>query len=118
MKTWCGRPKLASVHDDIAAFPDGYDTQVGERGTHLSGGQKQRIALARALIRNPQLLILDDTLSAVDNHTEQQILARLSDYYDGKTTVIVSHRLSAVKHAWEIIFIKDGRLKKEGPTSS
>ena len=106
--------KLASVHDDIAAFPDGYDTQVGERGTHLSGGQKQRIALARALIRNPQLLILDDTLSAVDNHTEQQILARLSDYYDGKTTVIVSHRLSAVKHAWEIIFIKDGQIEERG----
>ena len=106
--------KLASVHDDIAAFPDGYDTQVGERGTHLSGGQKQRIALARALIRNPQLLILDDTLSAVDNHTEQQILARLSDYYDGKTTVIVSHRLSAVKHAREIIFIKDGQIEERG----
>ena len=106
--------KLASVHDDIAAFPDGYDTQVGERGTHLSGGQKQRIALARALIRNPQLVILDDTLSAVDNHTEQQILARLSDYYDGKTTVIVSHRLSAVKHAREIIFIKDGQIEERG----
>lgn len=102
------------MHDDIAAFPDGYDTQVGERGTHLSGGQKQRIALARALIRNPQLLILDDTLSAVDNHTEQQILARLSDYYDGKTTVIVSHRLSAVKHAREIIFIKDGQIEERG----
>ena len=106
--------KLASVHDDIMAFPDGYDTQVGERGTHLSGGQKQRIALARALIRNPQLLILDDTLSAVDNHTERQILARLSDYYDGKTTVIVSHRLSAVKHAQEIIFIKDGQIAERG----
>lgn len=70
--------------------------------------------MARALIRNPQLLILDDTLSAVDNHTEQQILARLSDYYDGKTTVIVSHRLSAVKHAWEIIFIKDGQIEERG----
>ena len=80
----------------------------------MSGGQKQRIALARALIRNPQLLILDDTLSAVDNHTEQQILTRLSDYYDGKTTVIVSHRLSAVKHAQEIIFIKDGQIAERG----
>ena len=106
--------KLASVHDDIASFPNGYDTQVGERGTHLSGGQKQRIALARALIRNPQLLILDDTLSAVDNHTEQQILQRLAGYYSGKTTVIVSHRLSAVQHAQEILFMKDGQIAERG----
>ncbi|MDD3193606.1 MAG: ABC transporter ATP-binding protein [Oscillospiraceae bacterium] len=106
--------RLASVHDDIAAFPDGYDTQVGERGTHLSGGQKQRIALARALIRDPQLLILDDTLSAVDNQTEQQILSHLADYYNGKTTVIVSHRLSAVRHAQEILFIKDGQIAERG----
>ena len=106
--------KLASVHDDIAGFPDGYDTQVGERGTHLSGGQKQRIALARALIRNPQMLILDDTLSAVDNHTEKQILARLADYFNGKTTLIISHRLSAVRHAEEIIFIKDGQIAERG----
>lgn len=106
--------KLASVHDDIASFPNGYDTQVGERGTHLSGGQKQRIALARALIRNPQLLILDDTLSAVDNHTEQQILKQLAGYYSGKTTVIVSHRLSAVQHAQEILFMKDGQIAERG----
>lgn len=105
---------LASIHEDIQGFPKGYETQVGERGTHLSGGQKQRIALARALIRNPKLLILDDTLSAVDNHTEQNILSSLSDYYDGKTTVIVSHRLSAVKHANEIIFIKDGKIAERG----
>ncbi len=106
--------KLASVHNDITSFPNGYDTQVGERGTHLSGGQKQRIALARALIRNPQLLILDDTLSAVDNHTEQQILEQLTDYYSGKTTVIVSHRLSAVQHAQEILFMKDGQIAERG----
>lgn len=105
---------IASVHTDISGFPEGYDTQVGERGTHLSGGQKQRIALARALIRNPQLLILDDTLSAVDNHTEQQILGRLADYYDGRTTVIVSHRLSVVRHAQEIVFIKDGQIAERG----
>ncbi len=106
--------KLASVHNDITSFPNGYDTQVGERGTHLSGGQKQRIALARALIRNPQLLILDDTLSAVDNHTEQQILEQLTGYYSGKTTVIVSHRLSAVQHAQEILFMKDGQIAERG----
>ncbi len=106
--------KLASVHGDIASFPNGYDTQVGERGTHLSGGQKQRIALARALIRNPDLLILDDTLSAVDNHTEQLILEQLADYYNGKTTVIVSHRLSAVQHAQEIVFMKDGQIVERG----
>ncbi len=106
--------KLASVHNDITSFPNGYDTQVGERGTHLSGGQKQRIALARALIRNPQLLILDDTLSAVDNHTEQQILEQLAGYYSGKTTVIVSHRLSAVQHAQEILFMKDGQIAERG----
>ncbi len=106
--------RLASVHSDIASFPNGYDTQVGERGTHLSGGQKQRIALARALIRNPDLLILDDTLSAVDNHTEQLILEQLADYYNGKTTVIVSHRLSAVQHAQEIVFMKDGQIVERG----
>ena len=118
MKTWCGRRSWPVCMMILQHFRMDmiHRWANGERTYPVV--KKQRIALARALIRNPQLLILDDTLSAVDNHTEQQILARLSDYYDGKTTVIVSHRLSAVKHAREIILLKMGRLKKEGPTSS
>ena len=106
--------RLADIHDEILAFPAGYDTQVGERGTHLSGGQKQRIALARALVRDPEILILDDTLSAVDNVTEQAILHELQTVLASRTAILVSHRLSALMHADLIVYLQDGQIAEAG----
>lgn len=106
--------KIACIHDDIAGFPDGYDTVVGERGVSLSGGQKQRISIARALMLDPEILILDDSLSAVDAKTEEEILARLKDKREGKTTIITAHRLSAVQHADLIIVLEDGKMIEKG----
>ncbi|MEF9077658.1 ATP-binding cassette domain-containing protein, partial [Escherichia coli] len=86
--------RLASVHDDILRLPQGYDTEVGERGVMLSGGQKQRISIARALLVNAEILILDDALSAVDGRTEHQILHNLRQWGQGRTVIISAHRLS------------------------
>ncbi len=106
--------ELACIRGEIEALPQGFDTQVGERGTHLSGGQKQRIALARALLTDAPLLILDDTLSAVDNLTEQAILRNLNETLKGKTAVLISHRLTALKDADLILFLDGGRLAEAG----
>lgn len=106
--------KLTDIHDDILAFPDGYDTKVGERGVSLSGGQKQRIAIARALAINPQYLILDDSLSAVDAHTEERILDNLKANRANKTTIISAHRISSIMHADEIIVFDAGRIIERG----
>lgn len=106
--------KLVSVDEDILGFENGYDTIVGERGVSLSGGQKQRLAIARALIMNPELLILDDALSAVDAKTEEQILANLKENRSDKTTIISAHRLSSVEHANLIIVIDKGRIVERG----
>ncbi len=110
--------RLACICDEIEAFPKGFETEVGERGTHLSGGQKQRVSLARALYRSPNLLLLDDTLSAVDNLTEQRLIKNLGLGGDRKasdpTVIIVSHRLSALVHCDEIIHIDDGRITERG----
>ena len=105
---------LAHIDREIEAFPKGYETQVGERGTHLSGGQKQRIALARALIRDPQILILDDTLSAVDNITEHKIVENLNGILKDKTSIVISHRLSAIQSADTILFLEEGRIVEMG----
>lgn len=105
---------LACVADDIARFPAGYATMVGERGITLSGGQKQRIALARALLLDPEILVLDDALSAVDVRTEHRILAGLRAARRGRTTLIVAHRLSAVMHADEIIVLRHGTITERG----
>ena len=99
---------------DTSVFPKGYETEVGERGTHLSGGQKQRISLARALVRKPQLLILDDTLSAVDSITEETIKSRLRPLLEGRTSVIISQKLSAISDCDCIIYMKDGRITERG----
>jgi len=105
--------KIASVHDDILSFKDGYETMVGERGVSLSGGQKQRLSIARALMVNSELLILDDALSAVDAKTEEAILTNLKQ--DNKqTTIIVAHRLSSVMQADEIIVMDNGRISERG----
>jgi ATP-binding cassette subfamily B protein len=105
---------LASISRDIADFPKGYETIVGERGITLSGGQKQRTALARALIRDPQILILDDALSSVDTETEDRILHQLSDVMRRRTTVLISHRCSTVRDADQIVALHDGRIAECG----
>lgn len=106
--------ELAAIHQDIEGFPEGYDTMVGERGVSLSGGQKQRISIARALIVEPELLILDDALSAVDAKTEEAILHNLKSCRQEKTTIISAHRLSSVMHAKEILVIDEGRITERG----
>ncbi|MGM0216237.1 ABC transporter ATP-binding protein [Enterococcus sp. AZ109] len=105
---------LAAIHEDIQQLPKEYDTLVGERGVSLSGGQKQRISIARALIVGPELLILDDALSAVDAKTEEQILANIKAYRQQKSTIIAAHRLSSVMHADEIIVLDEGRISERG----
>lgn len=106
--------ELAYIDRDIMQFPDGYGTIVGERGTTLSGGQKQRISIARALLLNPEILILDDALSAVDAKTEQAILDHLIKLRQGKTTIIASHRISSLSHAELIIVLENGQLVERG----
>lgn len=109
--------ELAHIHDDIIHFSDGYGTVVGERGVSLSGGQKQRISIARALLMNPEVLILDDSLSAVDARTEESILTSLKENRAGKTTMITSHRLSATQHADLIIVLEEGKVMERGTHS-
>jgi ATP-binding cassette, subfamily B, multidrug efflux pump len=106
--------ELAGAHDFIEKFPEGYNTIVGERGVGLSGGQRQRIALARALIKNPYILILDDTTSAVDMETEHAIQQSLSAFNNDKTTFIIAHRISSVKNADKILVLDEGRIIEEG----
>lgn len=106
--------KLAVVHDNIINFKKGYDTILGERGITLSGGQKQRVSIARAFIKNPKILLLDDCLSAVDTETEEQILSNIEKITKGKTTIIVSHRISSAKNADNILVLKDGVIIQQG----
>ena len=106
--------KLACVHDNIVEFKDGYDTMVGERGVSLSGGQKQRISIARALILDPEILILDDSLSAVDTDTEEKIKENLSRIRKNKTTIIIAHRLSTLQDADQIIVLDKGTISERG----
>jgi ATP-binding cassette subfamily B multidrug efflux pump len=107
----------AGLGPDIAVLPDGYDTLVGERGITLSGGQRQRVALARALAAEPQILLLDDTLSSVDAQTERQILTRLRPILRERTSVVVSHRVAAVKEADQILVLDGGRVSERGTHS-
>ena len=106
--------KKAVVHDNIIHFKNQYDTILGERGITLSGGQKQRVSIARALIKNPKIILLDDCLSAVDTETEEAILNNLLDFCKDKTTIIVSHRVSSAKNADKIIIIDEGKIIQQG----
>ncbi len=106
--------KLAYVHKNIKKFTNGYKTKLGERGITLSGGQKQRISIARALIKAPEIMLFDDCLSAVDTETEEKILKSLRKVSDGKTTIIVSHRVSSAKDADKIIVLDDGKIIQSG----
>ncbi len=106
--------KIANAHDFIMQMPDGYDTIVGERGVGLSGGQKQRISLARALLKNPSIIILDDTTSAVDMETEAQIQKALSSIHSKHTVFIIAHRISSIKKADQILVLHNGRIIEAG----
>ncbi len=106
--------KKANIHDYILSMPDGYDTEVGERGVKLSGGQKQRISIARAFLKNPPILILDEATSALDNVTEMQIQRSLEQLSEGRTTIVVAHRLSTVKNADEIMVVTNDGIAEHG----
>ena len=106
--------EIAGLAPDIAGFPDGLKTVVGERGITLSGGQKQRTAIARAVLRNPRILILDDALASVDTATEERILSELSSVMHGRTTILISHRVSTIRNADRIFVIEHGELVAEG----
>lgn len=106
--------KRANIHQFICTLSNGYDTEVGERGVKLSGGQKQRVSIARAFLKNPPILILDEATSALDNMTEMQIQSALSELSNGRTTLVVAHRLSTVKNADEILVVTDGEITQRG----
>jgi ATP-binding cassette subfamily B protein len=106
--------EVAGLAEDVRDFPDGYETLVGERGITLSGGQKQRTAIARAVLRQPRILILDDALSSVDTYTEEKILSELRGVMRDRTSLIVSHRISTVRHADLICVLEDGRIVERG----
>ena len=106
--------KKASIHDYIMTLENGYDTQVGERGVKLSGGQKQRISIARVFLKNPPILILDEATSALDNATEMAIQASLEELGKGRTTIVVAHRLSTIKHANEIVVLTRDGIAEQG----
>jgi ATP-binding cassette subfamily B protein len=110
--------KQAHVHKNIIKFNNGYETVLGERGITLSGGQKQRISIARAIIKDPEILLFDDCLSAVDTETEEKILKNLKKVSKGKTTIIVGHRVSSAKNADKIIVLDGGKIVQEGTHDS
>jgi ATP-binding cassette subfamily B protein len=106
--------EISQIAKDLPEFTLGYETTIGERGITLSGGQKQRTSIARAIMRQPRILILDDALSAVDTYTEEQILGRLRDFMKGRTSIIISHRISTVKDADLIVVLEDGEIVERG----
>jgi ATP-binding cassette subfamily B protein len=106
--------RQASVEKEIASFPEQYDTMIGERGVTLSGGQKQRISIARALIKDPNLVIFDDCLSAVDVKTEQEIIGSLYEYLQNKTAIIITHRIFSLFNFDKIVVLEDGEIVEQG----
>jgi ATP-binding cassette subfamily B protein len=110
--------KIAQIYDNVMDFPDGFDTFVGERGVTLSGGQKQRVSIARAIIKDPQILILDDSLSAVDTYTEEEILKGLRSIMSSRTSIIIAHRVSTVKNSNYIYVLDEGKVIEEGTHES
>ena len=109
--------KDAVVYDNIMGFEEGFDTHIGERGITLSGGQKQRVSIARALVKDPKILIFDDCLSAVDTKTEEEILHNLGRIMEGKTSIIIAHRISTIKNADHILVLEDGKIIEQGTHS-
>ncbi len=109
-----GAARAASIHDFVMSLPDGYETQVGERGLKLSGGEKQRVAIARTLLKNPPILIFDEATSALDTRTERTIQKELDQIAKSRTTLIIAHRLSTIANADEIIVLDHGRVIERG----
>jgi subfamily B ATP-binding cassette protein MsbA len=107
--------KAANAHEFITALPDGYDTHLGERGVNLSGGQRQRLSIARALLKNPRILILDEATSALDTESEALVQAALERLMHGRTSFIIAHRLSTVRGADRILVVQNGRIAEDGP---
>ena len=106
--------KIAVIHNDIEGFPKGYATEIGERGVMLSGGQKQRISIARALMKDAPILIMDDCLSAVDARTEKEITANLTQYLKNKTSILITHRIFSLLHFDKVIVLDEGKIVEEG----
>ncbi|MGO1819990.1 MAG: ATP-binding cassette domain-containing protein, partial [Senegalia sp. (in: firmicutes)] len=106
--------KKSEVYDNIIEFPKGFDTSLGERGVTMSGGQRQRTALSRAIVKNPNILILDDSLSAVDTQTEERILKNLDDMMTNRTNIIIAHRISTIKNSDHIIVLDEGEIVEQG----
>jgi ATP-binding cassette subfamily B protein len=106
--------KRARIHDEILQFPQGYDSPVGERGLTLSGGQKQRVSIARLFLKNPRILILDEATSALDTVTEHDIQHSFEELSEGRTTLVIAHRLSTVKHADEIVVLDEQGIRERG----
>jgi ATP-binding cassette subfamily B protein len=106
--------RAAHIHDFIVSLPDGYATEVGERGLKLSGGEKQRVAIARALLKNPAILIFDEATSALDSQSEKAIQAELDRIQIGRTTLVIAHRLSTVMDADQILVMEEGRIVERG----
>ena len=106
--------QAAAIHEIVLTFPDGYDTLVGEKGVTLSGGQRQRVAIARTLLRDPRILILDDATSSVDTETEAQIRAALERLMRGRTSFVIAHRVQSVMNADLILVLDEGRIVQQG----
>jgi ATP-binding cassette subfamily B protein len=109
-----GAARLAQIYDEIVEFPEGMDTMVGEKGITLSGGQRQRIAIARAVLMNPPIFILDDALSSVDIQTEERVLEGLDKFLKGKTTILITHRIAPLRRADRIVVLEQGQVAEMG----
>jgi len=109
-----GAAKAVGAHEFIKRMPDGYDTEVGERGQSLSGGERQRVAIARAILHDPRVLILDEATASVDTETEKQIQDAIARLVKGRTTFAIAHRLSTLRHADRLLVLKDGKLAESG----